>query len=407
MTLLAEQEQASVPVFEVAIENRFDFASTEYAELFEASAATAFQHPRWLTALYAGLLLHNNAEPLIIVVRRTADKSLAMVLPLVRRHYGLLKAVEFADLRVSDYTAAVVERRMFIVLAGQSSVQRRIMRLLKPYDVLRIGKLADGALRMNRLFGVPEPRRMRTNSYAVPLMAPFDEWRAQYLNGSYAKELSKKMRQLERKGTVVFERVTDEGALRETFEALRVFRRDRFEAKGGGELLQVPAYFDFYLDIAAEASLARVYRMTLNGTTIGAALGLSHKGELLVILSGFTQTDYKNQSVGSLLFEQIGKHYIAEGGKLLDFTIGDEPYKMTFGATPSPMWQMSRSGSVLGFAASTVMERLPAARALARSLFHHRGGTTPKGGPRGGTPPAVTTDAEPKPEIVRHAPARA
>jgi CelD/BcsL family acetyltransferase involved in cellulose biosynthesis len=195
--------------------------------------------------------------------------------------------------------------------------------------------------------------------------------------------------------------------LRETFEALRVFRRDRFEANGGGELLQVPAYFDFYLDIAADASLARAYRMTLNGTTIGAALGLSHKGELLVILGGFTQTDYKNQSVGSLLFEQIAKHYIAEGGKLLDFTIGDEPYKMTFGATPSPMWQMSRSGSVLGFAASTVMERLPAARALARSLFHHRGGTTPKGGPRGGTPPAVTTDAEPKPEIVRHAPARA
>ena len=127
-----------------------------------------------------------------------------------------------------ETAAAVVERRMFIVLAGQSSVQRRIMRLLKPYDVLRIGKLADGALRMNRLFGVPEPRRMPTNSYAVPLMAPFDEWRAQYLNGSYAKELSKKMRQLERKGTVVFERVTQEAALRETFEALRAFRRDRW-----------------------------------------------------------------------------------------------------------------------------------------------------------------------------------
>src|SRR4051812_42177179 len=238
MTLSSVQEQASVPVFEVAIDNRFDFTSAEYAALFEASSATAFQHPRWLTALYAGLLLHNSAEPLIIVVRRVSDKSLAMVLPLVRRHYGLLKAIEFADLRVSDYAAAVVDRRMFLAVMGQSGVQRKIMRLLRPYDVLRIGKLADNALRMNRLFGIPEPQRMPTNSYAVPLTASFEDWRSQYLNGSYAKELGKKMRQLERKGQAVFERVTDAVALRETFEAMRVFRRDRFEVNGGGELLQ-------------------------------------------------------------------------------------------------------------------------------------------------------------------------
>jgi CelD/BcsL family acetyltransferase involved in cellulose biosynthesis len=397
------QEQASVPVFEVAIENRFDFTSAEYAALFEASAATAFQHPRWLTGLYGGLLQHNNAEPLIIVVRRASDKSLVMVLPLVRRHYGMLKAVEFADLRVSDYAAPVVDRRMFIAVVGQGSVQRRIRRLLKPYDVLRIGKLADDALRMNRLFGIPEPRRMDTNSYAVPLMASFEEWRAQYLNGSYAKELSKKLRQLERKGQVVFERATDPDALRETFEAMRVFRRDRFEVNGGGELLQVPAYFDFYLGIAADPSFARAYRMTLNGTTIAAAMGLSHKGGLLVILGGFTQTEHKNQSIGSLMFEQIVKHSIAHGDTLLDFTIGDEPYKLTFGATPSPMWQMARAGSVLGFAASTMLERLPSAKALARSVFHHRGGSAPKGGPRGG-PPAVVPDEA---EIARDTPARA
>ena len=305
MTLTTIEEQAGVHVFEVAVDNRFDFMSAEYAALFEASTATAFQHPRWLTSLYAGLLHHNDAEPLIIVVRHGSDKSLAMVLPLVKRRYGLLKAVEFADLRVSDYAAVVADRRMFLAITGQASLHRRIMQLLKPYDVLRIGKLADGALRMNRLFGIPEPRRMPTNSYAVPLAASFEEWRAESLNGSYAKELSKKMRQLERKGRVVFERVTDADALRETFEAMRVFRRDRFEVNGGGELLQVPAYFDFYLKIAAEAAFARTYRMTIDGQTIAAALGLSHKGELLVILGGFTQTEFKNQSVGSLMLQDL------------------------------------------------------------------------------------------------------
>ena len=379
-------------MYQVAVENAFNFSSPEYAALYESSAATAFQHPIWLSNLYGRLLAHNNAAPLVVVVRRTSDQSLAMVLPLVKRRYGLLKVVEFADLRVSDYAAVVADRRNFLAILDEGSLQRRLRHLLAPYDVLRIGKLGDDALRMNRLFGILEPRRMPTNAYAVPLLASFDDWRAQYLNRSYAKELGKKMRQLERKGQVRFEQVTADEQLRETFEAMRVFRRDRFEVNGGGELLQVPAYFDFYLGVAARPELARTYRLTLEGETIASALGLSHKGTLLVILGGFTQTEHKNQSVGSLMFELIAKDCIGRGDTLLDFTIGDEPYKLTFGATPSPMWQMSRAGSALGFAASTVVERLPSARALARSLFHHRGGPTQKGGRGGGTPVAVNSD---------------
>jgi CelD/BcsL family acetyltransferase involved in cellulose biosynthesis len=98
-----------------------------------------------------------------------------------------------------------------------------------------------------------------------------------------------------------------------------------------------------------------------------------HKSKLLVVLGGFTQTEHKNQSIGSLMFEEIARDCIARGDTLLDFTIGDEPYKLTFGATPSPMWQMSRAGSLLGYGAAVLVDRLPAVRALARGLFHRAG----------------------------------
>ena len=35
-------------MFDVAIENAFEFLSEDYADLFAHSAATAFQHPVWL-----------------------------------------------------------------------------------------------------------------------------------------------------------------------------------------------------------------------------------------------------------------------------------------------------------------------------------------------------------------------
>jgi CelD/BcsL family acetyltransferase involved in cellulose biosynthesis len=72
-------------MFDVSVENSFDFQSREYVDLFERSAATPFQSPVWLAALYGRLLAHNSASPLILVVRRKGDGSRAMGLPLLRR----------------------------------------------------------------------------------------------------------------------------------------------------------------------------------------------------------------------------------------------------------------------------------------------------------------------------------
>src|SRR4051812_19345324 len=64
--------------FNIAIEQGFDFLSPDYAELFDNSAATAFQHPRWLDTLYTKLASHAGATPLVVVVRHRATGALAM-----------------------------------------------------------------------------------------------------------------------------------------------------------------------------------------------------------------------------------------------------------------------------------------------------------------------------------------
>jgi CelD/BcsL family acetyltransferase involved in cellulose biosynthesis len=142
---------------------------------------------------------------------------------------------------------------------------------------------------------------------------------------------------------------------------------------GTGDLLQVPAYYDFYRSVAVEGRNRhiRTYAITVDGKGVAAALGLIGRDDsVLVVLSGFDHDGFKNQSLGSLLFEQIARDTIERGGRALDFTIGDEPYKLTFGARPSPMWRISRAGSPLGHAAGALVGRMPAAKALARRWFH-------------------------------------
>src|SRR6185437_16246345 len=116
--------------------------------------------------------------------------------------------------------------------------------------------------------------------------------------------------------------------------------------------------------------LARTYALQLDGRAIAVVLGLAHAGSFLVIMTGFDHAGFKNQSIGSLMFEQVARDCIDRGETLLDFTIGDEPYKLVFGSERKPMWRVSRAGSPLGLAAELVIENLPAAKSLAREVVH-------------------------------------
>jgi CelD/BcsL family acetyltransferase involved in cellulose biosynthesis len=298
-----------------------------------------------------------------------------MVLPLVRRRYTGLRVVEFADLRVSDYISPVTDAVTFAAIASDKVCVARIRSLVAAYDLLRIGKLSDNGLEIERLFGIRRREAMGMNAYEAPLGKSYDLWREERLPRSYRKELDKKSRQLHRRGVVRFECSAEPAHVNATLEALRHYRGLRFGNRedGTGDLLQVPTYYGFYLSLATEAGegQARTYAVTVDGKVVAGALGLvSRRGSFMVILSGFDHDSFKNQSLGSLLFEHIARDCIERGEQFLDFTIGDEPYKLTFGAAPSPMWQISRAGSPLGYAARLLVERMPAAKSLARRLFH-------------------------------------
>lgn len=225
---------------------------------------------------------------------------------------------------------------------------------------------------MERLFGIGKRDDMGMSAYCSKLEPSFAEWRAHQLDRSYRKELDKKTRQLNRMGKARFECADGPAAIRTIFDALKFYRGNRFDGSDGpADLLQQASYFGFYLAVANEGcgGFARTYAMWMNDRPIAGALGLEHRGSLLVILNGFDEEGYRRQSTGSLMFEQIARDCIERGDHHLDFTIGDEPYKGIFGGQPSPMWQIHRAGSPLGYAAHLAVEKLPAAKELARHLL--------------------------------------
>ncbi|MGX1321552.1 CelD/BcsL family acetyltransferase involved in cellulose biosynthesis [Bradyrhizobium sp. USDA 377] len=360
--------------FDIAVEPAFDFLSPEYAELFDGSAATAFQHPLWLHSLYTRLASHAGATPLVVVARHRATGTLAMVLPLLRVRRGPIRTIEFADLRVSDYLAPVCSPQVFAELLRNTDACAEIRHIVRPFDLLRMTKLPDGRLPIESLLDAPRRVAMDSNAYATVLVAPFEQWRASAMDRSYQKELAKKYRQLQKKGALTFSCCDDSASILNALDVMRKFRGPRFQSQGDGDLLQRAEYYDFYSDVAVRGlgSFVRLYAMKMDGEVIAAVLGLHHRDSFLVIMSAFDIAGYKSQSLGALMFEQVARDCIERGDQMLDFTIGDEPYKKLFGGQPSPMWTVTQAGSTVGAISLFALKQAPWLKLAAKRISEFR-----------------------------------
>jgi CelD/BcsL family acetyltransferase involved in cellulose biosynthesis len=68
------------------------------------------------------------------------------------------------------------------------------------------------------------------------------------------------------------------------------------------------------------------------------------------------------------MFEQVARDCIERGDQILDFTIGDEPYKRLFGTRPSPMWTVTQTGSTAGALAGFALKQAPWIKLAAKRM---------------------------------------
>lgn len=349
-------------MIEFNLENGFDFLSPEYERLFDASDASAFQHPVWLHWFYRTLVPGLGAEPAVLVGRWNRDGGLAMLTPLVRRRIRGLRAVEFADLGVTDYAASVCRRETLQLATRSPESEHRVRALLRPFDILRIKNIPDWAMPFEGLFGSAPRRQMEVSSHAVPLRDSFPEWRAESLSRSFCKELAKKRRQVERLGALRLEPVQEPSDIEVLMRELQTFRGRRFP----NDVLTEPRHFEFYRNVAVDGAargMARGYRVSVGGRSAGGLWGLAHRGRFMVLITGLDYEALGRHSIGALTFEELARACIGEGDTVLDFTLGDEAYKQRFGTSATAMWTVSNAGTGVGRLAQTVastMRRPPA-----------------------------------------------
>jgi CelD/BcsL family acetyltransferase involved in cellulose biosynthesis len=84
--------------------------------------------------------------------------------------------------------------------------------------------------------------------------------------------------------------------------------------------------------------LSRTFRLSHDGRTVAMLFGLIDRGRFRYIILACDYARYQDFSPGLLIFERAIEHWAQAGGKVFDFTIGDESYKRELGCTSTPMF---------------------------------------------------------------------
>jgi CelD/BcsL family acetyltransferase involved in cellulose biosynthesis len=353
--LQAHLPRAAGPSLSFETVSDFDFASAEYARLFERADASAFQHPIWLDRAFARLVDRTKQTPAILIGRSGREGRLALAVPMIRRKLGPFSVLDAADFDVGDYNALVVDRQ----LARDDETAQQIARCLGKFSIVRVRKVRDQSLGLC-LADPPQVSPMDFMAHEVELGVPLDGWQSRLLKCNVARYLKSKRKRLAAKGTITFEALSRPDRIRAAFEEMRAFRQERWAE----DLLADPRYLDFYVDVAIageDTGFSRTYVLSVNGRTAAVLFGVCHRGRFCFLLLGFENQMFRNHSAGLLALENAIEDCIRRGDDVFDLTIGDEAYKRDFATRSVPM-------SVFWFGRKPLTRLAPAALSLARRV---------------------------------------
>jgi len=147
------------------------------------------------------------------------------------------------------------------------------------------------------------------------------------LGASHRANVRRRIRALEQKFDVRFERVTTETARREALPRLIQYHRRRFDVRGtafGSEPAR--AFHDELTRRALDSGWLRMYVLHLNGTPAAVMYGVLYDHTFYFYQHGFDD-GYQQYSIGLVLMALTIRAAIDEGAGEFDMLWGVEPYK--------------------------------------------------------------------------------
>ena len=316
------------------------------------SSASAFQRLSFVEGLYRQASARGKREPVIVSVRERRTGMIILIAALSRRRRFGLTIVETADCSLCDYFVPLASPGRRFNADEVRSMWVEICRALQPADAIIIRKIPDDIFgNPNIAMQFPGLKSMGSSARAVRLNAgpcASPGWRKR----AAFKDAAKKLRRMQRHGTVEFDFADSPAEIAASFEQLVDHRKRRFERLGRSDLLQEGGVVQFYRSLAERGltdGSTRVFRLKLDGELLAVAYVLLHRDTVInVILTMTAEMRWEPFSPGLVATKMIADWAEAKGFSYLDISVGDFSYKSRLTSSVRPLYELSTALSARG-----------------------------------------------------------
>lgn len=322
----------AAPVTVTCVQDAQGFAALrpQWNELLRASAAgNPFLTWEWLHTWWAHL---GDPRRLRLIVVRSGEQLLAIApLQLVRGSLPWFSRLELLGTghAGSDYLDLIVrrgcERDSLSAIARYLTSRRLAARFVHLPPTSLAMRLADDLAAT----GWTATAADDGTCPVIPLAdQTFDSYLAT-LGSSHRANVRRRLRALEARFALGFDRITGDAERRAALEALVGFHEWRWKERGGSTAFVTPKVRAFQAEatrLALEAGWLRMYVLRLDGTPAAVMYGFHYDGRFYFYQHGFDDR-YRDQSVGLVLMGLTIRAAIDDGAREFDLLWGVEPYK--------------------------------------------------------------------------------
>ncbi|MBI4169882.1 MAG: GNAT family N-acetyltransferase [Acidobacteria bacterium] len=282
----------------------------------------------WWDSFGAGRTLY------VLLVRAGAELVALAPLMLDRaRMYGLPQR------RIGSLCNDHTPRFDLAVAGRQDEACRAIWSHLKAqsddWDLLELRQLPEGSTALERLARFAEADRFLVGSWRAsdsPYVPLREGWERYFmtLSHNHRAKLRKRLRRLERQGSVALETIESEAGLERALDDGWRLEACGWKNRAGTAILRSDTLLRFYACLArhaARAGMLRLFFLTVGGARIAFAYALSHANKLYVLKSGY-DIAYAGYSPYNLLTCLILEDCCRRGLEEYDFLGGNDEWKL-------------------------------------------------------------------------------
>ncbi|HEY5364596.1 MAG TPA: GNAT family N-acetyltransferase [Aestuariivirga sp.] len=326
-------------------------------QAFEQTALlTPFQTTAWAYQWYRHIGTIEMVKPVVVVAE---DKLGVLFIMALQIESGVLRKLSFLGSDLNDFNcplfaadyaarAAGIEMRdvwhqIVKLIDGQQGLQHDYERLEKMPD--QICGLANPMLSLNVSL-------TPSHAYRTAMLGDWETFYASRRDGNARYKDRANRKKLEKLGAVTLVSPEEPTEIRTLIDTLIKMKSARFEQKGVSNFLTKPGYADFYRAMAAEErGLVHVSQLNVGQNVTAANFALMFRGGYYYVLNSFALGETDRLGPGKIHMRELMKTFIEKGYTAFDFTIGDEPYKLEWCESKSPLYDHMDAATMKGRAA--------------------------------------------------------